>query len=128
MRTESAYGLWVIWLLLVTLVANGAFAASPDFCTMSSSSRPVPASLSQNDRALPDHTATQHDAAAVQDQHGCCASDDGDADCMMSVCLSMMPPIIHATSFVHACSTTICFHAPAFPQPPYFPLLKPPIA
>ena len=74
------------------------------------------------------HDAMQHDAGEVQDRHGCCAGDKGDADCMMSGCLSMMPPVAHVSSHIHAGSSSILFHAPAIPRPPYFPLLRPPIA
>ncbi|APR68166.1 MAG: hypothetical protein COB58_05725 [Thalassobium sp.] len=98
-----------------------------------SSSQPAPPSLSQGEHVHPghaqlDHAAMQHDAGEVQDRHGCCAGDKGDADCMMSGCLSMMPPVAHVSSHIHAGSSSILFHAPAIPRPPYFPLLRPPIA
>ena len=51
----------------------------------------------------------QHDAGEVQDRHGCCAGDKGDADCMMSGCLSMMPPVAHFASPIHAGSIAIVF-------------------
>ncbi len=70
----------------------------------------------------------QHDAGDVQDRHGCCAGDDGYADCMMSGCLSMLPPVAHLSSHIRVRPSVILFRAPAFPQPPYFPPLRPPIA
>tara|TARA_R100001463_G_scaffold16409_2_gene42568 strand:+ start:2875 stop:3276 length:402 start_codon:yes stop_codon:yes gene_type:complete len=125
-------GAWVIWLLLVTLLARSAFAASSDFCTMPAN-QPAPVGLFQGEHAhlnyaQLEHDAMQHDAGEVQDRHGCCAGDKGDADCMMSGCLSMMPPVAHFASPIHAGSIAIVFHVPAFPRPPNFPLLRPPIA
>jgi hypothetical protein len=95
--------------------------------------QPAPVGLFQGEHAhlnyaQLEHDAMQHDAGEVQDRHGCCAGDKGDADCMMSGCLSMMPPVAHFASPIHAGSITIVFHVPAFPRPPNFPLLRPPIA
>jgi hypothetical protein len=125
-------GAWMIWLLLVTLLARSALAASSDFCTMPAN-QPAPVSLFQGEHAhlnhaQLDHAAMPHDTGDAQDRHGCCAGEDGYADCMMSGCLSMMPPVAHFSSHIHAGSSTILFHAPAIPRPPYFPLLRPPIA
>ncbi len=120
-------GTWVIGLLLATLFARSAFAASLDFCTMSSG-KPALASLSQDehvhmDHAQPDHTTMQHDVGEAQKQYGCCT-----ADCMMSACLSMLTPVTHLSSCIRVRSVVIFFRALAIPQPPYFPPLRPPIA
>lgn len=120
-------GALLIFLLLVTLLARSAFAASSDFCTMPAN-QPAPVGLFQDEHAhlnhaQLEHDAMQHGAGEVQDRYDCC-----DTDCMMSGCLSMMPPVAHFASPIHAGSIAIVFHVPAFPRSPSFPLLRPPIA
>jgi hypothetical protein len=75
-----------------------------------------------------DHSAMQHDAGDAMSQHGCCAGDNGDAGCTMNACLSMIATVAYRASSTHAHSIVTLFPAVAVPQPPLFPLLRPPIA
>ena len=116
-------GALLIFLLLVTLLARSAFAASSDFCTMPAN-QPAPVGLFQGEHAhlnhaQLEHDAMQHGAGEVQDRYDCC-----DTDCMMSGCLSMMPPVAHFASPIHAGFHRNCFSCARLPAIAQFSSIK----
>lgn len=118
---------WVLWLLLVTLLARTAFAATPEiYSLVDADSTALNSSASIAEHTHPCGTAK--DTAETQTEPECCSGKTCGADCMMASCLLLTLPGATIQYRVHTNPRLDIPHLITFPSPLHFPFLRPPIA